>query len=87
MSKKIKVNVIFLKEERDVNVLEEELLENFKDFLESSSESRSVDFNYYCALKKLLEENEIEIKLKCKKEKYVYDLDKENKNYYLDKKK
>ena len=74
--KSINVKVIFLKEERNINVSEEELLEEFKRYLEIASETRSVAFNYYNALKKLFDEGEIEIKLKCKQEKYVYDLDK-----------
>lgn len=78
--KSINVKVIFLKEERNINVSEEELLEDFQNYLEIASETRSVSFNYYCALKKLFEEGEIEIKLICKQEKYVYDLDKENEN-------
>ncbi|GAH47390.1 unnamed protein product, partial [marine sediment metagenome] len=78
MDKKINVKVIFLKEERNISVLEEELLEKFEAFLETASECRAVDFNYYCALKKLFEEGEIEIKLKAKKENYTYDLDKKN---------
>ena len=75
---KIEVKVIFLKEEKDVNVFEEELLDEFEHYLEEASERRTVDFNYYCALKKLLKEKEIEIKLKYKKEKYIYNLDKEH---------
>lgn len=76
LDKKINVKVIFLKEERNISVLEEELLEDFQKFLEVASEERTVDFNYYCALRKLFEEGEIEIKLKAKKENYIYDLDK-----------
>ena len=76
MPKKIEVKVIFLKEEKDVIILEEELLDEFEDYLEVASECRAVDFNYYCALKKLFAEKEIEITLKCKNKKYIKDLDK-----------
>ena len=76
---KIEVKIIFLKEEKDVLILEEELLDEFENYLEIVSECRTVDFNYYCALRKLFEEKEIEITLKCKNEKYVYDLDKKRK--------
>ncbi len=78
MTRKINVKVIFLNEERNVTILEENLLEDFEGFLESTSESRRVNFNYYCALTKLFEEGEIEIKLKFKKEKYIHDLDKKH---------
>lgn len=79
MTKKIEVKVIFLKKERDISVLEKDLLGIFKDVLGCASDSRcgGISFSYDCALKKLLEEGEIEIKLKCKKEKYICDLDKE----------
>ena len=77
MVKRINVEIIFLKEKRIVDVSEEEILGDFEKYLETASETRSVNFNYYCALKKLFKEGEIEIKLKCKQEKYVYDLDKE----------
>ena len=76
LSKKIEVKVIFLGEEKNIPVLEEELFDKFERYLEVASESRAVGFSYYCALRKLFEEKEIEITLKCKNEKYIYDLDK-----------